>query len=112
MFIEFSKGGSLQKNMRETLDKLAPMLKFKVRVAEKGGTALGSLLSNKNPWSGQECGRTSCRTCVQPEEKKDMYTQRNVVFESECARCNPPGTRQVADIEGLAERRDVASLCG
>jgi hypothetical protein len=60
--------------------------------------------------SGQECGRTSCRTCAQPEEKKEVCTQRNVVYESECARCNPPGTMQVADIEGLAERRDVASL--
>ena len=32
------------------------------------------------------------------------------MYESECVRCNPPGTRQVADKEGLAERREVASL--
>jgi hypothetical protein len=34
----------------------------------------------------------------------------NVVYESECARCKPPGTRRVADKEGLGEKRDVASL--
>ena len=104
LFVEFSKGGSIQKSMRETLDRLAPMLQFKVRVAEKGGTALGSLLSNKNPWSGQECGREACRTCAQPEERKEACTQRNIVYESECARCNPPGARRAADKEGLEER--------
>ena len=34
----------------------------------------------------------------------------NVVYESECARCKPPGTRRVADKEGLGEKRDVTSL--
>ena len=43
MFIEFSKGGMLQKKMRETLDRVTPMMGFKVRVEEKGGTTLGSL---------------------------------------------------------------------
>ena len=73
----------LQKRMRdsrETLDKLTPMMKFKVRVVEKGGTTLGSLLSNKNLSSGQECGRRMCRTCAQPDEKKEPCTLRNVVY--------------------------------
>ena len=110
LFVEFTKGGTLQKMVRETLDRLTPMLKFKIKVAEKGGTTLGSLLSNKNLWSGQECGRTACRTCAQPDERKEPCTLRNVVYESECARCNPPGTRTVADRDGLAEKRDIASL--
>jgi hypothetical protein len=110
LFVEFTKGGTLQKMVRETLDRLTPMLKFKVKVAEKGGTTLGSLLSNKNLWSGQECGRTACRTCAQPDERKEPCTLRNVVYESECARCNPPGTRRVADRDGLAEKRSIASL--
>ena len=73
------------------------MMGFKVRVAEKGGTNLGSLLSNINLWNGQECGRGTCRTCAQTDEKKEPCTLRNVVYESECAKCNPPGTRKVAD---------------
>jgi hypothetical protein len=32
-FIEFSKGGMLQKRMRETLDRVTPMVGFKVRIA-------------------------------------------------------------------------------
>ena len=55
MFVEFSKGGGLQKSMKEVLDRLAPMLGFKVRVTEKGGSSLGSLLSNKNLWKGEHC---------------------------------------------------------
>ena len=57
-----------------------------------------------------ECGRTNCRTCAQPGDKKEPCTTRNVLYESECAKCNPPGTRKVADRDGLAEKRDVASL--
>ena len=68
----------MQKKVRETLDRLTPMLKFKIKVAEKGGTTPGSLLSNKNMWSGQECERTACRICAQPEERKEPCTLRNV----------------------------------
>ena len=52
LFVEFSKGGSMQKRLRECLDRINPMLGFKVRVTEKEGTPLGSLLSYKNLWSG------------------------------------------------------------
>ena len=37
LFVEFSRGGSLQKRMKECLDQISPMLGFKVRVTEKGG---------------------------------------------------------------------------
>ena len=48
MFVEFTKGGSLQKSIREVMDRITPMLGFRMRVTEKGGTQLGQLLSNKN----------------------------------------------------------------
>ena len=71
-----------------------------MRVAEKAGTALGALLSN----------RVSCRMCAQTEQRKEPCTMRNVVYESECATCNPPGTQREADKEGLGGKRDLASL--
>ena len=110
LFVEFSKGGTMQKKLRECLDRITPMLGFRIRVTEKGGTPLGSLLSNKNLWSGVECGRGTCRTCAQPDERKEPCTLRNVVYESECRVCNPPGTRKEADKQGLEERRALASL--
>ena len=42
--------------------------------------------------------------------EKKPCTNKNIVYESECGRCNPPGSRKVADREGLGEKRDVASL--
>jgi hypothetical protein len=110
MSVEFSRGGSLQKCMRDVLDRIAPMLGFEVRVTEKGGTTLGSLLSNKNLWSGDPCGRVKCRTCAQEEEKKEPCTARNIVYESECSQCNKPGSRKESDRDGLKERREQASL--
>ena len=110
LFVEFSRGGELQKRMRDTLDRITPMLGFKVRVAEKGGTTLESLLSNKNLWSGEECGRRTCRTCAQDDEKKEPCTLRNIIYESECAKCNPAGSRKEQDKKGLEDKRHKASL--
>ena len=110
MFVEFSKGGGLQKRMKEVLDRLAPMLGFRVRVTEKGGSSLGSLLSNKHLWSGVPCGRGNCRPCAQPEDKKEPCKARNIVYESECTWCNEPGSRKLADKEGLRERKEQANL--
>ena len=99
--MEFSKEGSLQKEMRGVLDRLKPMLGFGVRVTERGGTTLGSMLSNKNLWNGQPCGRPKCRPCAQEGEKKEACTSKNIVYESECRKCNPPGSRKEQDKKGL-----------
>ena len=93
--------------MRDGLDRIMPMLGFKVRVTEKRGTNLGSLLFNKNLWNGEPCGRGACRTCAQhstrikkggnrlncitcsqKDEKRIDCRKRNILYESECALCN------------------------
>ena len=84
----------MKKRLRECLDRIIPMLGFKVKVTEKVDTPLGSLPSNKNLFSGVEFGRGTCRTCAQPDKKKEPCTLRNVVFESEWRVCNPTGTRK------------------
>ena len=105
LFIEYTKGGSLQKSLRGVVDRLSKLLGFNVRITEKGGTKLESLPSNKELWSGQHCGREVCRTCAQPGDKKEPCKSRNVVYESECSVCNPPGSRKEADKENLGKRR-------
>ena len=64
LFVEQSKGGSLAKSIRETITRLSPMLGFNIKVVENAGRSLGSIFSNKNPWSGQVCGRQNCHPCV------------------------------------------------
>ena len=69
------------------VDTLAPPVGFYMRVTERGGTKLGSLLSNKNLWSGMECGRGECRTCAQGGEKREDCIRRNKLYESDCTEC-------------------------
>ena len=66
LFIEYKKGGDVQKEIRETLDRVGPILMF-------------NMLSNKDFCSGQPCGRESCRTCKQLGDRKAACTRKNVV---------------------------------
>jgi hypothetical protein len=43
-------------------------------------------------------------------EKKEACTSKNIVYESKCRKCNPPGSRREQDKQGLEERRALASL--
>ena len=76
----------MQKSTRDVIERLKPMLGFGVRVTERGGTNLGFIISNKNLWSGQPCGRGQRRPCAQEGDRKE------------------------ADRDGQGEKRDVASL--
>ena len=87
LFCEYSRGGTLQARLREVVVRLAPLVGFIMRVTERGGTSLGSLLSNKNLWSGDECGRVECRVCCQPGQKREDCIIRNILYESECVKC-------------------------
>ena len=51
------------------METLTPSLGARIRVVERGGTQLQSILSNNKPWKGARCGRTDCHPCVQPGEK-------------------------------------------
>ena len=110
MFTEWSKGSSLQRTLSSVLTRLAPILGFKMRVTERGGTELSSLLSSKDLWRGQHCGRGLCVTCRQREvEPKQPCKMRNVVYESECVLCNPI-SRDKLEKEVDLLRRGQASL--
>jgi hypothetical protein len=91
-FCGVQQGTLLQKEMRGVLDRLKPMLGFGVRVTERGGTNLVSILSNKNLWNGQPFGRTKFRRCTQEGEKKEACTCKpdqeweQKVWEEACAK--------------------------
>ena len=110
LYVEFSRGGILLKSMREVTERLESLLEFKVKVTERGGTKLGSILSNKNLWKGQPCGRSSCRPCMQDQPEKEPCCQRNVLYESECGMCNVLGGHKERDAEGLEDKREEASI--
>ena len=66
-------------------------------VTDKGGTTLESLLSDKNLRKGEECDRLFRRTSAQRDKKKEPCTMHNIVYESKCGKCNPPGYRKEQD---------------
>ena len=82
LFCEYSKGGDLQSRLKGVTDRLVPLVGFRMRVTERAGTKLGGLLSNKNLWSGEECGRKECRGCSQPGDRKEDCVRRNILYES------------------------------
>ena len=110
LFVEFSKGGSLQKTVRAVVDRLKGLLGFTIRVTERGGMPLSSLLSSKNLWRGLECGRGECRVCVQPGEKLEDCKRRNILYESECLQCNGPEDWKTRDKNTLEDTRETPSI--
>ena len=83
LLCEYSKEVSLQSTLRVVVDMLNPMVGFLTRVTERGGTKLGSLLSTKNLWSGEECGRKECRVYEKPGERREDCIRRNILYESD-----------------------------
>ena len=78
-----------------------------MKLTERGGTKLGSLLSNKNLWSGMECGRQECKTCIQTGDKREDCVRRNILYESECGKC---GDGEKVTEESLKSQDQNASL--
>ena len=73
------------------------MVGYRVRMVETSGTQLCRLLPNTNPWSGQSCGRPTCYTCTQGDEKLQNCRQRNIMYESSCTLCNMDNDPEVKD---------------
>ena len=52
LFMEQTPGGVYAARLRETEKKLAPITNFRVKVVEKSGTTLKSILMKSDPWAG------------------------------------------------------------
>ena len=94
--------------MRETVRRLEPLLGFRLKVVENAGTALGILLSNKDPWAGRKCGRANCFPCKQKTKKVEDCKATNIVYESQCCSCN--GEEKLKPIQDLSDTRSKASI--
>ena len=57
MFIPFTTGSRLAKNMREAVEKLGSMTGYRVKLVEKAGDKLEDLLTKSKPWQGLDCRR-------------------------------------------------------
>ena len=89
LFVEQTPGGELAKRFRQAEFSLSGITGFKVKIVEKTGTAIKSILHNSNPWAEGFCSRSDCYPC-QTGEVKSCY-MRNLVYSNQCLDCKEKG---------------------
>ena len=86
LFIEQTPGGVYASRMREKEEILAGITGYRIKIIEKSGTTLKSLLVKSNPWAGGKCGRSKCLPCDSGVQESKC-SKRNVLYESTCREC-------------------------
>ena len=110
LVVPVSRNGELAKNIREVERRMNVITDYKTKIIESVGKKLKDLMSNKNPWSGQECGRGECVPCGQAGDRKINCTQRNLVYESKCMDCNQVEEKGRKKGSELEDTRDEPSI--
>ena len=72
----------LARRMRKKCEKK----NVRIKIQEKGGTALGNLLQKSNPTASGNCSKSDCYMDAQPEVGK-MCHKSNVMYQWTCRIC-------------------------
>ena len=94
LFVPQTPLGELARRIREDLQRMENLTKFRLKVVERAGTSLQNLLSQTSIWRGIPCGREECVPCCQGGEEIPPCTRTSVVYENICVTCNPEATRR------------------
>ena len=94
LFVPQTPLGELARRIREDLQRMENLTKFRLKVVERAGTSLQNLLSQTSIWRGIPCGREVCVPCCQGGEEIPPCTRTSVVYENICVTCNPEATRR------------------
>ena len=89
LLLEQTPNGELARCTKELLQRLEPILGYRIRVVERTGSILKSLLNQTSIGKGLMCGRELCITCNQGGEDIPACTRSSVVYENICTQCNP-----------------------
>ena len=90
MFVPRTARGELTSRLRLGEQKVGKISNWKIKIVERGGDKLTSLLVTKNPWSDLKCGRTSCHLC--PNSDSDSRCRRrSILYENRCLTCQENG---------------------
>ena len=94
LFVPHTPGGLLAKMMQEEEELFRKGTTMKrVKMIERGGTALIDILSRKNPWAREGCDRTDCLPCMGERGKGENCQQENVVYCISCQECTKNGKK-------------------
>ena len=94
IFVERTKGGGLAKDLRRAEESLQPVTGREVKIVEKCGDSLKSLLWTPDPFGGHMCTLLNCGICSQGGEeggKKKICQSSNVIYKSSCRNCKEEG---------------------
>ena len=81
MFVEATEKSKFAREVRKAVKKL----KLSIKVVERAGPTIKSILQRSNPFGIQDCGRGNCLLCAQGEGG-DCRT-RGCVYEMKCEDC-------------------------
>ena len=99
LFVDNTAHGELARRLMEAEKDLGEATKYKVRIAESAGDALGMLMPSTNPWGPMDCGRQDCIPCGQDDEKKLDCRKRNILYENVCQVCNQKDGKERKDAQ-------------
>ena len=103
LFLEQTPNRELARQVKELLQRLEPVLGFRLSVVERTGRSLQNLHFQATIWKRSHCDREHCVTCQQGDEDMPDCTKSSMVYESVCSLCNPGRLGKV----GLVEQQGV-----
>ena len=71
------------------------LLGEKVKVVEKTGVKLESILTSSDPFREGDCGRPDCGLCGDEDSKGQNCRRRNVTYTNTCKICEKKGVKSV-----------------
>ena len=77
----------LANRLKEADRKLLEISGYRLRIVERAGLKLRSLLHKSDPWDGQKCSDPRCLICSNPYNKKFGCSKRNIAYKSVCLTC-------------------------
>ena len=91
IFVPQTEHSGLAKILRENEEEMLKVTGYKLKIVERAGKSLTSMLTQSNPWAGNDCGRSCCLICqTKAETGKNLHqscSKRSVVYETWCADC-------------------------
>ena len=91
MFLPHTHHIELAGDMRVTENHFEETTNWRLKMVEKAGVKVSSMLTDSDPWSGQDCSRESCWLCetklTTGKLTNQDCTRRNLVYETYCMSC-------------------------
>ena len=105
MFVQKTPGSLLANKLKEADRKMSEITGDRLRIVERAGLKLRSLLHKSDPWDGQKCSDSKCLICTNPYNKKFGCSKRNIVYKSVCLTCKAENEKKEG-IEKVDEKKE------